>query len=68
MTLPVIADMRVRAVDAPLDPPLRNSLNVRHPHHWTEDRRQETAVEQQLEAPAERQPSETGTGHRRNGD
>ena len=28
MTLPVIAEIRVRAVDAPLDPPLRNSLNV----------------------------------------
>jgi mandelate racemase len=28
MTLPVIADLRVRAVDAPIDPPLRNSLNV----------------------------------------
>lgn len=28
MTLPRIADIRVRAVDAPLDPPLRNSLNT----------------------------------------
>jgi mandelate racemase len=28
MTMPVIADIRVRAVDAPIDPPLRNSLNV----------------------------------------
>ncbi|NMJ42741.1 mandelate racemase [Roseomonas sp. JC162] len=28
MTTPVIADIRVRAVDAPIDPPLRNSLNV----------------------------------------
>ena len=28
MTLPVIAELRVRAVDAPIDPPLRNSLNV----------------------------------------
>lgn len=28
MTLPVIEQLRVRAVDAPIDPPLRNSLNV----------------------------------------
>lgn len=28
MTMPVIAEIRVRAVDAPIDPPLRNSLNV----------------------------------------
>jgi mandelate racemase len=28
MTLPRIAEVRVRAVDAPLDPPLRNSLNT----------------------------------------
>lgn len=28
MTMPIIRDVRVRAVDAPLDPPLRNSLNV----------------------------------------
>ncbi|BDG74491.1 enolase C-terminal domain-like protein [Roseomonas fluvialis] len=28
MTLPVIDLVRVRAVDAPIDPPLRNSLNV----------------------------------------
>lgn len=28
MDLPVIAGLRVRAVDAPLDPPLRNSLNT----------------------------------------
>lgn len=28
MSLPLIAEVRVRAVDAPLEPPLRNSLNV----------------------------------------
>ncbi|MBR0683926.1 mandelate racemase [Roseomonas eburnea] len=28
MTTPIIRDVRVRAVDAPLDPPLRNSLNT----------------------------------------
>ena len=28
MSMPVISDVRVRAVDAPLDPPLRNSLNT----------------------------------------
>lgn len=28
MTMPVISEVRVRAVDAPLDPPLRNSLNI----------------------------------------
>ena len=28
MTMPVISELRVRAVDAPLDPPLRNSLNT----------------------------------------
>ena len=28
MTMPVISEVRVRAVDAPLDPPLRNSLNT----------------------------------------
>ncbi|MBR0671368.1 enolase C-terminal domain-like protein [Neoroseomonas soli] len=28
MTTPIIREVRVRAVDAPLDPPLRNSLNV----------------------------------------
>lgn len=28
MTVPVIDGLRVRAVDAPIDPPLRNSLNV----------------------------------------
>ncbi len=28
MAMPVISEVRVRAVDAPLDPPLRNSLNT----------------------------------------
>ena len=28
MALPMISEVRVRAVDAPIDPPLRNSLNV----------------------------------------
>ena len=28
MSMPVISEVRVRAVDAPLDPPLRNSLNT----------------------------------------
>lgn len=28
MPTPTIAELRIRAVDAPLDPPLRNSLNT----------------------------------------